>query len=610
MTVYYVSASTGSNANTGLSQNTPFMTIQAAADIAAPGDTVIVAPGIYRERVAPKRGGTQSAPIIYRSQIKQQAIIRGSVPWQPTTAPTPTSTPTPTTPNIWCGPIDNGLFSDTSLIDGANPFKVPVSVTPYGRNGKPEAGYGIVGSDPNMIYSLGQVFVDDIPYTQCPYYTEMQTTPNTWFYDTTKEILYIHFSESFSPKNHSIEITNQRRVFAPHQRGLSYIVVDGFVIERCGNNYPNQFWTTPQNQQAGMIGTRSGKYWTIQNNVIQYANAIGIDWGNEGGSSQDSETGANGAATGAYGHVIKNNIIQDNGAAGTASYMGKSFVFTNNLVQRNNNLRFYGKRRWESAGVKVHQPTNSVIQNNIIQDNFCHGIWSDQGAGTNSVFKNNVIKNNQGSGINYEIGVATTGNVTNNVFLNNQYGVSFTTSGGVNVANNVFLGSQIADIYTNLFTRTADKWDSNNVVIHHNLFVGQNTYLQLSQPDSVVPSTRTLHHNVYAYDTAANQPPSFMLLPPINTNVLSIQPKFRDWQMYWQQTNGSEITSQVIQNKYLYDNSANLLTLEISELPTTDASTTPPPPPSNQTDYFGNVFTTNIAGPFANLQLGSNVFQL
>jgi hypothetical protein len=101
-----------------------------------------------------------------------------------------------------------------------------------------------------------------------------------------------------------------------------------------------------------------------------------------------------------------------------------------------------------------------------------------------------------------------------------------------------------------------------------------------------------------------------MLLPPINTNVPSIQPKFRDWQMFWQQTNGSEVTSQVIQNKYLYDNSANLLTLEIAELPTTDASTTPPPPSSNQTDYFGNVFTTNIAGPFANLQLGSNVFQL
>jgi hypothetical protein len=601
MTVYYVCASTGSNANTGTSQNTPFMTIQAAANIAAPGDTIVVAPGIYRERVAPKRGGTQTAPIIYKSQIKQQAIIRGSVPWQPTRQVSNTSN------NIWSGAVDNGLFMDTSPIDGANPFKIPVSVTPYGRNGKPEAANAIAGSDPNMIYSLGQVFVDDTMFIQCPYYTEMQTNANTWFYDNTKEILYIHFSDNvLSPQNHSIEITNQRRVFAPHTRGLSYIVVDGFVIERCGNNYPNQFWTTPQNQQAGMIGTRSGKYWTIQNNVIQYANAIGIDWGNEGGSSQDSETGANGAASGAYGHVIKNNVIQDNGAAGTASYMGKSFVFTNNLVQRNNNLRFYGKRRWESAGVKVHQPTNSVIQNNIIQDNFCHGVWSDQGAGTNSVFKNNVIKNNQGSGINYEIGVATTGNVTNNIFWNNQYGVSFTTSGGVNVANNAFLGSQIADIYTNLFTRTADKWDSNNVVIHHNLFVGQNTYLQLSQPDSTVPSTRTLHHNVYAYDTVPNQPPSFALLPPINTNVPSIQPHFRDWQKYWQQTNGSEVNSQVIQNKYLYDNSANLLTLQISELPATDAVPTLP----NQTDYFGNVFTDNIAGPFANLQLGANVFQL
>ena len=120
--------------------------------------------------------------------------------------------------------------------------------------------------------------------------------------------------------------------------------------------------------------------------------------------------------------------------------------------------------------MKIHQPTNSIIENNLIENNYCHGIWSDQGAGTNSVFQNNIIQCNTGSGINYEIGTSTSGNVLNNIFYMNNYGVSFVTSGGVNISNNLFLGSIIADIYTNIFTRTADKWDSNNIVIQNNLF--------------------------------------------------------------------------------------------------------------------------------------------
>ncbi len=37
----------------------PFQTIQAAAEIAMPGDEVLVAPGIYREYVNPKHAGTK-----------------------------------------------------------------------------------------------------------------------------------------------------------------------------------------------------------------------------------------------------------------------------------------------------------------------------------------------------------------------------------------------------------------------------------------------------------------------------------------------------------------------------------------------------------------------
>ena len=593
MTIYYVCASTGSNSNAG-SQMSPFQTIQYASSLAVAGDTIMVQPGIYRERVSPYNSGTSTNPITYKSVVKGQAIIRGSIPWQPSFQ---------LSPNIWQGVIYDTSFTDMSAIDGANPFKIPSSVTPYGRNGSAEVAYKMPNTDPNLIYSIGQVFVDGRLITQCPYFSEMQNTPNSWYYDLSSDLLLINLPDN-NPIGHLIEITNQRRVFAPHQRGLRYIVVDGFTIEHCGNNYPNQFWTIPQNQHAGMIGTRSGRYWTIQNNTIRFANSIGIDWGNEGGQTQDLEIGVNGPATGSYGHIIRNNIISDNGASGTASYMAKNFTFSNNVIQRNNTLLFTGSHRWESAGVKVHQPTNSTIQNNLIENNYCHGIWSDQGAGANSIFQNNIIRYNTGSGINYEIGTATTGNVVNNIFYRNNYGVSFVTSGGVTIANNAFLGSTVADIYTNIFTRTADKWDSNNINIQNNLFLSPaNPYLKLSQPDPTIPSTRILNNNIYVTNTG------FSLLPAINTTPPEKLYTLDEWIKQWTAINGSESYSRVLQNSFIYDTSANILSLNIQSVPIYSQlyqSISPTP----NTDYYGNTFQTNIAGPFASLKAGNNVYQL
>ena len=40
-----------------------------------------------------------------------------------------------------------------------------------------------------------------------------------------------------------------------------------------------------------VLSVQIGKYWFIQNNIIRFANSIGIDWGNEGKSSQDLEIG-------------------------------------------------------------------------------------------------------------------------------------------------------------------------------------------------------------------------------------------------------------------------------------------------------------------------------
>lgn len=75
---YYVSAS-AFRSGCGTKES-PFKTIQEAANIAMPGDEVIVAPGVYREYVNPKHAGTENARITYRSEEMRGAVITGAEP--------------------------------------------------------------------------------------------------------------------------------------------------------------------------------------------------------------------------------------------------------------------------------------------------------------------------------------------------------------------------------------------------------------------------------------------------------------------------------------------------------------------------------------------------
>jgi len=78
---YYVSP-TGSDSNSG-SENAPFQTIQKAANIVNPGDTVIVKNGTYTDTdgndiiVNLTRGGTSSAWVSFKSQNQWGAILDG-----------------------------------------------------------------------------------------------------------------------------------------------------------------------------------------------------------------------------------------------------------------------------------------------------------------------------------------------------------------------------------------------------------------------------------------------------------------------------------------------------------------------------------------------------
>ena len=74
---YHV-AKSGHDSNEG-SRALPFLTMQAAADFARPGDVIIVHQGVYREHVNPPRGGSSdTSRIVYQSAKGERAEIRGS----------------------------------------------------------------------------------------------------------------------------------------------------------------------------------------------------------------------------------------------------------------------------------------------------------------------------------------------------------------------------------------------------------------------------------------------------------------------------------------------------------------------------------------------------
>ena len=74
---YYVKKQAGPSEDA--SPQNSFSTIQQAADIALPGDTIWIGEGIYREWVRPRRGGSDGLHrITYRNIPGERAVISGA----------------------------------------------------------------------------------------------------------------------------------------------------------------------------------------------------------------------------------------------------------------------------------------------------------------------------------------------------------------------------------------------------------------------------------------------------------------------------------------------------------------------------------------------------
>jgi hypothetical protein len=379
---YFVSPH-GNDAHAG-SRATPLKSISAAAAKAVAGDTVLVLEGVYRERATPPRGGTEGKPIVYRGEPGKRVVIKGSNVWRPDWKPTGTG--------IYSAHPDDSMFVDRSseYVDHYNPLKVELASTPWHREGRREHERGF-GGDAKLAYTCGQVFVDGKPFREVPFRRELE--PEAWFYDAANELVLIHFGDR-DPTKCEVELTTRRRIFAPRKRGLGHIVVEGFIFEHCGNQYPTNFWNNAANAQRGAVGTESGHDWVIRRNVIRYAKTFALDVGRV--DVHDDEESA-------YDNLVEENYIIDNGSAGVMSCGSRNLIIRNNVILRNNRLHFLGKKRWEQAGIKCHWLKDGLIEGNYIAHNFdTYGIWLDNEF-PDSRISGNVIHDNGRAGVFLEM---------------------------------------------------------------------------------------------------------------------------------------------------------------------------------------------------------------
>jgi hypothetical protein len=351
------------------SMERPFKTIQAAANIAAPGTRVLIHGGVYRECVRPAQGGSGPDKMIsYEAYGDGEAIIKASVVaksfkksegWNVVRfdAPKP---PSPTM-QIW----------ETKLVpkefQGYNPF-CAVNIL-HDR-------LFIEYDKTDMTTYLnrrGMVFCDGKPLYQVSLYNQMSDHPGSYWVEANGQTIHFRLEDDGDPKDHVIELTCREQCFAPDIPFLSYIKVKGLVCAHAATGAP-----VPQ---RGAISCYRGHHWIIENCKIDWSNGVGIDIGNECWHHTHDANQVLGYT------IIRGCEIYDVGVCGIAGMFVSNILIEDNLIEGTGWQKM--ELSWEAGGIKVHGTTNSLIRRNIFKRTYrADHLWMDVGNENNRITQN------------------------------------------------------------------------------------------------------------------------------------------------------------------------------------------------------------------------------
>lgn len=370
--IYYVSAAARRN-GCGTRQN-PFQTISEAAEIARPGDEVIVGPGIYREYVNPAMGGTdEEHRIVYRSEEPLAAVITGAEPvknW------------TPYVGNVWAARIPNGVFGDY------NPYTTKISGDWYYALEPVHTGdVYLNGKSLYEVMSLEKV-INPVVYQSS---WDPEFTVHTWYteQDGDVTVIYANF-QGADPNKENVEINVRRNCFYPDRTGVNYITLSGFTVKQAATT-----WAPPTAYQEGMIGPHWSKGWIIEDCEVSHSRCCGISLGKYLQPNNDNKWSTQYLKDGTQterdnicqaqvegwtkenigSHIVRRCNIHDCGQTGIVGHLGGVFsVIEDNHIHHINNKQDLAGA--EIGGIKMHAAIDVIIRRNHIH-HCTRGLWLD-----------------------------------------------------------------------------------------------------------------------------------------------------------------------------------------------------------------------------------------
>lgn len=384
----YVDANAGHDGNG--TEERPFRRIQLAADIAHPGDEVLVAPGVYREYVSPVNAGTEDARITYTSTTPLGAVITGAEELKGWTQ---------YDGDVWTATVSNTVFN------GYNPYTTYVYGDWYfaGRS----KHTGAVYLNDKMLYEAVDV-KEVIAAEKTPYSWEPEASKYKWFAeqkdDTT--VFYANFMGK-NPNKEKVEINVRRQCFVPEKTQIGYITVHGFTVTKAATN-----WAPPAAHQDCMIGPHWSKGWIIEDCEISNSKCSGIGLGKYLDPNNNhyftykhvkspTQMERDAVCKGQYhgwtkervgSHIIRRNNIHHCEQGGIIGRMGGVFsIIEDNHIHHINNMMELGGA--EIAGIKMHAAIDVTMRRNHIH-HCTMGIWTDWEAQGTRITQN-LLHDNQ-----------------------------------------------------------------------------------------------------------------------------------------------------------------------------------------------------------------------